>query len=263
MTPWDELQAELDLWQQAGRRARLWWRDDDATRPGAALDRLIALSANHGAPLALAVVPAPCEAALAERLQAAEGVSVLQHGFAHKNHEAADRKKCELGPARPPAAVLEELAAGRQRLTRLFGARSLPVLVPPWNRIDAALVAALPGLGFRGLSTYTPRAAARPAPGLLQVNCHVDPIRWKPARSFLGVAESLAPLCRHLAEKRQGRADPAEPSGLMTHHAVHDAALWGFLEDLLTRLSRHPAAAFVSAAEAFDLDPDRDVPLSA
>lgn len=263
MTPWDALQAELDLWQRAGRRASVWWRDDDATRPGPALDRLIALAEAQGAPLALAVVPAPCEAGLADRLRTAEGVSVLQHGFAHLNHEAADRKKCELGGARPAAAVLTELAAGRQRLAELFGPRSLPVLVPPWNRIDPALVAGLPGLGFRGLSTYTPRAAARPAAGLLQVNCHVDPIRWKPARGFLGAAESLALLCRHLADKRQGAADRDEPSGLMTHHAVHDDALWDFLEALLGRLARHPAVTFLSAAEAFDPEPSRDVPLSA
>lgn len=262
MTPWSALQAELDLWQRAGQRVALWWRDDDATRPGPALDRLIRLAQDRCVPLALAVVPVPCETALAERLRDTE-VAVLQHGFAHKNHEPADRKKCELGGARPAAAVLEELAAGRQRLAQLFGPRSLPVLVPPWNRIDTGLVSALPGLGFRGLSTYSPRATAGPTAGLLQVNCHVDPIRWKPSRGFLGGAESLALLCRHLADKRRGAADPDEPSGLMTHHAVHDDALWTFLEDLLACLARHPAVAFPPTSEVFDLEPSRDVPLSA
>ena len=45
MTGWADLDAELDRWKAAGRAATLWWRDDDATRPTPALDRLLALQA--------------------------------------------------------------------------------------------------------------------------------------------------------------------------------------------------------------------------
>lgn len=269
MNAWSTLDRELELWHAAQRRATVWWRDDDAVRPGPALDRLLGLSARHGAPLALAVIPATAEPALAqnlmERRKDAPPVAVLQHGYAHRNHELEDRKKCELGAARPAAAVLAELAGGRDRLGALFGTQALPVLVPPWNRIATDLLPALPGLGFRGLSTYTPRGPARPVPELLQVNCHLDPIRWKPERGFLGEAAALGLLCEHLAARREGRADPSEPSGILTHHAVHDEALWRFLDRLLATLSAHPAVRLLKADAVFDIEQrhERDVPLSA
>ncbi|MDJ0968279.1 MAG: polysaccharide deacetylase family protein [Kiloniellales bacterium] len=269
MNAWSALDRELELWQAARRQATVWWRDDDAVRPGPALDRLFELSARHGAPLALAVIPATAEPALAQSLMArregAPPVAVLQHGYAHRNHEPEDRKKCELGAARPAATVLAELASGRDHLGALFGTGPLPVLVPPWNRIAAELLPALPGLGFRGLSAYTPRDAAQPVPELLQANCHVDPIRWKPERSFLGEAAALELLCGHLAARRAGRADPDEPSGILTHHAVHDEALWHFLDRLLATLSAHPAVRLLTADAVFDIEQrhERDVPLSA
>ena len=55
---WSELTEELDAWATAGRCATLWWRDDDAAQPGPALERLLALSAGHGWPVTLAVIPA-------------------------------------------------------------------------------------------------------------------------------------------------------------------------------------------------------------
>ncbi len=269
MNAWEALDRELEHWRGAGREATVWWRDDDAVRPGPALDRLLDLSARHCAPLALAVIPAAAEPALhrilAERPERAAPVAVLQHGYAHRNHEPQDRKKCELGAALPAAAVLTELAAGRDRLGALFGERALPVLVPPWNRIATGLLPALPSLGFRGLSTYTPRNVARPVPELLQVNCHLDPIRWKPERGFLGESAALGLLCGHLAARREGQWDPSEPSGILTHHAVQDEAVWRFIDRLLAMLSAHPAVRLLTSDAVFAIEQkhERDVPLSA
>src|SRR4029450_2060394 len=64
MTSWPDLDAELDAWAKAGRRAPLWWRDDDAARTTPALERLLALHARHGVPLALAVIPGRAEPSL-------------------------------------------------------------------------------------------------------------------------------------------------------------------------------------------------------
>src|SRR5216684_8019215 len=68
---WLDLERELDAWRAAGRSATLWWRDDDAVRPTPALDRLLAIAA--GVPLALAVIPGPTGAPLAERLVSCPG----------------------------------------------------------------------------------------------------------------------------------------------------------------------------------------------
>ena len=146
--PWPALIDELDTWHSAGKPATLWWRDDDAVEPGAALDRLLALAAAHEAPLALAVIPARATGTLVRRLgRSGPGVTVVQHGFAHRNHAPPGVKKMELGTHRPVAEVLEELARGRARMDALFGADWLPVMVPPWNRVAPELVDRLAALG--------------------------------------------------------------------------------------------------------------------
>jgi hypothetical protein len=249
---WRNLIEELDAWAASGEAASLWWRDDDAVEPSAALERLLGLAAAREVPIALALIPARASEALARAMARTPArATPLQHGYAHRNHAPASEKKVELGAHRPAATVLEELARGRARMTELFGAGSAPVLVPPWNRIAGALVPDLVRLGFRGLSAYGPRAAAAPVPGLAQVNCHVDILRWRAPRGFLGEAEALGLLVGRLRARRQGGVDAAEPTGLLSHHEAHDEACWAFLETLLERLAEHPAARFLGAEEVF------------
>ncbi|MGD1877345.1 MAG: polysaccharide deacetylase family protein [Kiloniellaceae bacterium] len=253
MNAWATLETELDAWAETGRTAQVWWRDDDAAAATPAFERLLQLAAGTGAPLALAVIPASAEPALARQVadQPAD-VTVLQHGFAHADHAPAAAKKCELvSPAARPAGI-DELCQGHERLGRLFGQRFRPVLVPPWNRIADDLVARLPALGFGGLSTYKARGAASPAPGLHQVNCHLDILQWRPTRRFLGTQAALDLLTGHLAAKRQGAADAAEPSGILSHHLVHDDAAWDFLKELLERLARHAGASLLPAGTIFE-----------
>ncbi len=252
MTSWRHLSEELDAWAAAGRSATLWWRDDDAVEPSPELTRLLTLAHARDLPLALAVIPARASKALAGWLAAHPAQpALLQHGDAHQIHARDGEKKAELGAQRPADVVLEELARGWERMTALFGEAWAPILVPPWNRIAERLVAELAGLGFRGLSTHGPRAAAEPAPGLVQVNTHLDIMHWPPPRGFLGEAESLEILVAQLRARRLREADAAEPTGLLTHHPAHDAAAWAFLEALLDRLAGHPAARFVEVGEAF------------
>ncbi len=251
MTDWPDLTRELDAWASAGACATVWWRDDDAVEPTPAFERLLDLAARHAAPIALAVIPARASVALAARIAAAGTiVTPLQHGFAHRNHAPPADKKAELGGNRPPAVMGEELARGHARMASLFGTHAQPVLVPPWNRIDAGLAPILPTLGFAALSTYGPRRSAHTAPGLVQVNCHVDLMRWAAPRGFAGESVALDLLVTHLHRRRSGTGDAAEPSGILSHHAAHDAAAWDFLDRLLGTLRTHPAVRFVTIAEA-------------
>ena len=260
-TAWSALDRELDRWAAAGRRATLWWRDDDAVAPTAALDRLLGIAGAQRAALALAVIPAGASPELAARLEAHPGpVAVLQHGFAHVSHAQSGEKKAELGPHRAVEAVLDELAAGGRRMTALFGATgvsALPVLVPPWNRIAEAVVAKLPAAGFAGLSSYGPRPRRFAAPGLLQVNTHADIVDWRGSRGFLGEAAAIDLLVGHLHARRSGAADVEEPTGLITHHLVHDAACWSFCTRLAARVAAHPAACWLDAATIFNMPPNR------
>jgi hypothetical protein len=247
MSSWGLLGAELARWREDGLVPTLWWRDDDATEPTAALDRLLAEAGRL--PLALAVIPALAGPPLADRL-AGETAAVLQHGYAHLNHAPAGAKKAELGADRPLAAVLDELRRGATRLARLFGARFRRVLVPPWNRIDPEIAGRLPAEGYAGLSAYRPRRAASGGPGLTLVNTHVDIVDWQ-ARRFLGEDSALRLTIDHLAARRGGLVDRAEATGLLTHHLVHEAAAWTFVERWLATLIEG-GARFLSADELFE-----------
>jgi hypothetical protein len=252
MTSWRDLIEELDAWAAAGRRASLWWRDDDAIEPTPELARLLALAVARDLPLALAVIPARASQALAEWLMAHPArVTLLQHGYAHQSHAREGEKKAELGAQRPASEVIDELSRGWQRMAALFGNGWAPILVPPYNRIAGEVVQGLAGLGFQGLSTYCPRAAVLAAPGLVQVNTHVDIMHWPDPRGFLGQSESLDLLIAQLRARRLGEVDADEPTGLLSHHPAHDEPAWAFLEALLDRLVEHPAARFVEAGDAF------------
>lgn len=243
-TGWSDLVAELDIWADTGRTAPFWWRDDDATRPGPALERLISVA--DGIPLSLAVIPAGAEPALARFLDGVPGATVLQHGYAHTNHAPAGEKKAEFGAHRPAPAMLAEIAAGRDRLSELFGDRFLPVFVPPWNRIADSVVAGLGGCGFELLSTFGRRHSDTALP---LRNCHIDLIDWHGSRGFLGIEPVLGTLVALLAEFRLDAPDKPEPVGIMTHHRDHDAAGWQFLATLRDIVRDHPGAEWTPIAE--------------
>jgi len=243
---WVDFTAELDAIAASGQTAVFWWRDDDATQPSAALDRLLRVAETHA--LALAVIPAGATAALARHLEGADGITVLQHGFNHANHAPATEKKAEFGAHRPISVMLSEIDDGRARLEGLFGDRFLPLFVPPWNRIAGDLPAALMGRGYRGVSCFgrRPPDAARRNIARHHINCHLDPIDWRGNRGFVGVENALERLIAQLAARRTGA--PPEPLGLLTHHQDHDAGGWRFIEDLLEATRDHPAVEWRSAS---------------
>ncbi len=235
MTPdWTPLAQELQIWRAQDLSLPLWWRDDDAIQPTRALDQLAALSDTTGLPVHLAVIPQAATQALADGLP--DRMIPVVHGWAHANHAPKGQKKAEFGAHRRTDQITTDAAQGLQQLQTLFGARLRPMFVPPWNRIAPDIVTALPGLGYTALSTFTPRKAPMAAPGLQRINTHLDPIAWKTTRSLVDPAQLIAQLTQQLQDRRRGDADAREPYGLLTHHLVHDPAIWEFTETLLLRL---------------------------
>ncbi len=78
----------------------------------------------------------------------------------------------------------------------------------------------------------------------------MDIIAWQAGRGFVGETEALQLTLRHLAGRRSGALDAAEPTGLLTHHACHDAAAWAFLEHFFA-FTRAAGARWREIAELF------------
>ena len=225
---WQPLADELAEWRAAGLTPSLWLRDDDAIEPTPLLDRLIGLTACHDIPLVLAVIPARTDERLAAHIQSIAHVHPCVHGWAHMNHAPEGEKKQELGPHRDRSQVLDDLTRDFARLRDLHGERLLPILVPPWNRIDHDLIVDLPPLGFTGLSAFGRKPLPR-AWGLAIVNCHVDLLDWKNGARCRDQAHLAAELADEL--KRSRLSDRA-PVGLLSHHLVSTEDAFAFLEGL-------------------------------
>lgn len=243
------LLAELERWSKAEKRLCLWWRDDDAADVSPQLGRLIAIAKRYRVPLALAVIPAGATLALAERLREEPDILCLQHGFRHRNEALPGERAVECGGERDTHAIVGDLLEGRTRLENLFGNGFLPVMVPPWNRIEQRVARALALHGYRGLSAFgLPDAALGNLP---QLHADLDILRWKGGARFAGTEKLIKALLEEMEARRLGSA---RPLGILTHHLDHDPEAWAFLDALLAILAAHPAIRFVHGAELFSAE---------
>jgi len=86
----------------------------------------------------------------------------------------------------------------------------------------------LAGCGYEGISVFGQREIAREN-GLIRFDAHIDPIDWRGSRS----AVSKETIVNELINLLKTNA----PIGLMTHHLVHDEAIWSLCSDLVTHLT--------------------------
>ena len=250
MADWRALTQELDAWAQSGKTATFWWRDDDAGADAAKLEELLRLRQGLGVPLAMAVVPDWLVPDVTALIAGAGDIHVLQHGVAHADHSGGRGRRMELCGGALPSGLRQALIRSRNVLSTSFPSSLIEVMVPPWNRIDEAVLSILAGSGFLGLSTLGPRCAER-RHGLVVNNVHIDIIDWKAGRRFAGVEACLEASLRHLGNRRRSVVDPSEATGLMTHHLVHDAACHAFIARFVHTVARHPAGRWLSAATVF------------
>lgn len=250
---WDRVRQELDLWTRERRTAKFWWRDDDAQDISERLSRMLATAARFDVKIGLSVIPAKLKPRLVKALERERQAQVLVHGFAHENHAWPGQAKRELGGTRSSSEIVADLERGLALMRANFGRRLLPVLVPPWNRIAPAAVGQLPRLGYRGLSTWKPRVAANPAPGLMQVNTHLDVIDWRRGRVVKDEGLIAGLLLRKLRWRRERQARASEPLGLLTHHAYWDTAKEQIIVNLLKATHGHPSVQWHTPAAVFGL----------
>lgn len=241
---WQPLQEEFQHWQDADLILPFWWRDDDAIEPTPALDRLIAIATDLDIPIHLAVIPKHATSTLVKQLPPTNLVIPIVHGWAHISHAPLGQKNTEFGASRPIEECAHDAILGLQSLTDLFGGRLKPMFVPPWNRINPDLGEHLVAIGYDTISTYAPRKAQYAAHNLEQINTHLDLIAWHKGRSLIAPDNLIEQMVKLMQDRRFGRTDNTEPLGFLTHHLVHDDAIWDFTEQFLTIMRTGPIKAF-------------------
>jgi hypothetical protein len=234
------LEDELARWSNAGRKIRLFLRDDDAVSDTPPLRQLIALCQRYSVPLLLAAVPKFADETLAHLVNPVPLVTGAVHGYAHQSHSPVGHKPCELDGFRPLEKVVAEMRAGRARLLALFDGRVSGLLVPPWNRIHDEVLAHVAEAGFEGVSAHGWPDAS---PTVKMVNVHVDIIFWSGGTVGRSPNWVDAQLAANLGEARMRGW---QPIGILTHHLVHDAQAWTVLEQIFMMFSQ-PNAEWVTA----------------
>jgi hypothetical protein len=231
---WSPLTKELSIWRTEQRPLPIWWRDDDAVEPTPALDRLTEMASALGLPVHIAVIPKLSQASLPVFCADHDNLIPLVHGWQHVSHAPEGQKKAEFGHPRDTA--LGDADQAITRMKALFADRFLPIFVPPWNRLAGALMPELAKLGYVGVSTYLPRKSKWAAPGLMQINTHIDPIFWRGGRGVVLPDDLIAHIVQLLQDRRNGITDATEPMGFLTHHLVHDQDIWNFTRSCLATL---------------------------
>lgn len=241
---WTPLRTEFAQWRAEGLMLPFWWRDDDAIEATDALSHLTELAEDAGVPVHLAIIPRDATNGLVAKVDQTRMLIPVVHGWAHENHAPADQKKAEFGVTRTRDDVVAELSKGKARLQDMFGARLAPMFVPPWNRIDPAIMPALADLGYDAVSTFLPRKQSEAAPGLARINTHLDPIFWRGTRGLVDPEVLVENTVAMLRDRRSGKTDIAEPFGYLTHHLVHDDDIWAFSKQFLNEMCEGPIALY-------------------
>ncbi len=244
---WSDLAECLDKLDSAHPPVRFWLRDDDGVSDSVPLRRLACWARGNDTEVLLAVIPAMADSSLAEAMLDLPQLVACIHGWAHKNHAPPEQKKQELGAHRPVDDVCEEIAAACEKLSALSLTNSLPVLVPPWNRIFDDLLSRLPGLGIRGLSVFTDASLDQAPRSLIVQNSHLDIIDWRGDRGGQGHSALIKELIGHINQY----APLGQPIGILSHHLVRDEAAWSFLEKLGGLVSAHSRAQWARPREIF------------
>jgi len=220
-------------------KATVFFRADDVGVPGNSFSAMAEAFRDGRAPLGMAVVPAWLTTSRWETLRKTAGGNELfcwcQHGWRHMNFEAPGAKKREFGQARPGREKRQDLTKGFSRLNDILHKNFTPVFIPPWNRCDGESLAAMPGIGFKGISR-TVGAGPETPEGLPDFPIRMDLHTRKEA-------DPSASLGAMLRELHDGLASGL--CGIMLHHQRMNQTSLEFLRLLIKELGAHPRVEFM------------------
>ncbi len=235
------IKKELSLWQQNGQQCHFWWRDDDATQDTPALQKLIDLHQQTKIPVALSVIPKFAHVTLLQQIKNLPQISILQHGWQHRNYELPEQPFSEFGSSRDSEIIRQELRTGRNLLKAMFAKQFVTGFVAPWNNLAAKH---WPEFDQYDLVSFHDGAANQMPSKFKQLNVHIDILRWRKYPKFRGTTRTIKAILKQLKQRRTDQQFD-KPIGIMSHHLVMDNASWQFLTKLLNFLRQESVVQFL------------------
>ena len=115
---------------------------------------------------------------------------------------------------------------------------------PPAERHDPRVVRRRPESAGYGKHDREPQ----PVAGLARLDTHIDPVDWHAGRGLHPPPALLAKLAERVERLAGFPPGPAAPTGILTHHLVHDDATFAFVDALLHFLARGGLTRWLSGA---------------
>tara|TARA_B100002051_G_C16706409_1_gene624048 strand:- start:770 stop:1540 length:771 start_codon:yes stop_codon:yes gene_type:complete len=239
---WRDLNTELERWKDASIYPIFWIRDDDAIKDGPKLTKLIYTAKKFNTPLSIAVIPFLIEKNLIERLNSYDLITVLQHGFKHKNYEPNNQKKSEFGQSRDLNNMIADIFHGTKLISEAFEKIFEPIFVPPWNRMNHLLLPYIYSLGIKGVSSFNKNLVDNTNNKSIVMNTNIDIIDWKKNKKFIGEEQIIQQLIFELISRRNKKNEGYnEPIGILTHHNQMNDSAFLFLEKLILNTKTYGA----------------------
>ncbi len=232
---WCKLEKELSKWSDQSIYPIFWIRDDDAYKETQKLTRLISFTKEFNIPISLAVIPFLIEKSLVKILNSIDLISILQHGFKHKNYEPNGQKKSEFGESRNIGHMLEDIHHGAKLVSEYFERAYQPIFVPPWNRMSHLLLPHINCIGITAVSSFKKNLCGHATNIEYSkiINTNIDIIYWKKNKVFAGEKDLVDQLIFELKVRRENNSRIREPIGILTHHNVMNEDSFLFLDKLI------------------------------
>ena len=249
------------------RKTLVFFRNDDVDKLEPGLVETTDLLLRLGAPVSHAVMPASLEDPARDWLleRRADGVEIIQHGFAHIKHDRG-----EFGGNRPAEAQLQDLRQGLEIMQGAFGDSFFRAMSFPYGSYNEHTMGLLDRLGFPVVSCHWRHQFSRqvyyrlgrilrrgrlfdhhvshhlglvPGTNVREISVSISPIvRYFPDQGPLA-CEYAAPAALRAAFDRCRRLSPVV--GVVLHHRYHaDAASLALLDEFATWIKDQPGIEF-------------------
>jgi len=229
-----ELKSLIKSKRNSDYKVKFWWRDDDVYESTEELKKLILFSDANEIPVNLAIIPKKLSDKAVGLIKENTHISVLQHGYSHKNYANVGEPLNEFGNHRGIEIQVKEIQIGFEKLIMSFGNQFVPVFVPPWGHISDSVIEQISKIGIKGISMIGDQDKIYP--NLINNNVNIDIHSWE-TESDTSYKVKIRPYNQIIDDlndqiKKANPNDDCLKIGILTHSQImsnNDWQIFGIL----------------------------------